>query len=315
MEQAGEAAVGEDATCGLAAGAVVGFVVRVADTENLFAAARARLAVATVNGHPLAECGDFFGEGGGGAGVEAIDPEAEGLLGGGEEAQPVIGAEFLREGGGGELGGVEDLVGVGVADAAEQALVGESALEGAVLAGERGAEGVEIGGEGIEATGIERAKGFFSADEVERSAPLGAGLGEDQRAAGEIEGGEVAAAGELAVRPLPVEAASDHEVKDEPEIVIETEGNPLGETAEFADGAAVDGGERRIDGAQEESAVQADTLKRLVENAGPKGGEVGGDVGEFGHRGQSAWRRSGLARGEGCRQVAGAPRASLLEGS
>jgi hypothetical protein len=44
-----------------------------------------------------------------------------------------------------ELGGVQDLVGVGVADAADEARIGEGALEGAVFRGEGGAEAGEIG--------------------------------------------------------------------------------------------------------------------------------------------------------------------------
>ena len=49
---------------------------------------------------------------------------------------PLFGREFagLREGR--ELGGVEDLVGVGVAYAGEDAWVSEGALEGTVLGGE-----------------------------------------------------------------------------------------------------------------------------------------------------------------------------------
>ena len=50
---------------------------------------------------------------------------------------------------------MEDLVGVGVADAGEDARVGEGSLEGAVFFGQRGAEGCEVGGEDVDAAGVD----------------------------------------------------------------------------------------------------------------------------------------------------------------
>ena len=130
----------------------------------------------------------------------------------------------MREGR--ELGGVEDLVGVGVADAGEDAGVGEGALEGAVLGGEGLLEGFGGEGEDVEAAGVEVGEGGFALDEVEGGAALGAGFGEDEGAVGEVEGGEVVAAAELGWRSRfavelasPVEAAGDHEVEDEEEVV------------------------------------------------------------------------------------------------
>ena len=71
-------------------GAVVGFVVGVADALDGLAAGGAGLAEAAVDGHVFAEGGDFFGEGFGGFGVEAVDPELERVAGGGEEALPLV---------------------------------------------------------------------------------------------------------------------------------------------------------------------------------------------------------------------------------
>ena len=62
-EEAGEAAVGEDFAAGLAGGAVVGFVVGVADALDGCGAAGAGEIEAAVHGHVGAEGGDFFGEG------------------------------------------------------------------------------------------------------------------------------------------------------------------------------------------------------------------------------------------------------------
>ena len=97
----------------------------------------------------------------------------------------------------GESGGVEDLVGVGVADAGEDAGVGEGALEGVIFRRESGAKGLEGEGKDVEAAGIELGESGLALDEVEGGAALGAGFGEDEGAVREVEGGEVVAAAEL----------------------------------------------------------------------------------------------------------------------
>src|ERR1700744_4487195 len=61
-EQAGERAVGEDAAVGLADGAVVGFVVGIADALDGCAAARAGKIEAALHGHLGTEGGDLLGE-------------------------------------------------------------------------------------------------------------------------------------------------------------------------------------------------------------------------------------------------------------
>ena len=59
---------------------------------------------------------------------------------------------------------MQDLVGIGVADAADEARIGERALEGAVLRGERGAKRVEVGGENVDAARIDEPQSLFAAD-------------------------------------------------------------------------------------------------------------------------------------------------------
>jgi len=71
-------------------GAVVGLVVGVADALDGLAAGGAGLAEASVDGHVFAEGCDFFGEGFGGFGVEAVDPELHDVAGGVVEALPLI---------------------------------------------------------------------------------------------------------------------------------------------------------------------------------------------------------------------------------
>ena len=94
-EEAGEATIGENFAVRLAAGAVVGFVVGVADSLNFLAAPGAGLSVTAVRCHPLSECGDLFGEVGCCICAQTVNPEGEGFASGVEEALPLIAGEFV----------------------------------------------------------------------------------------------------------------------------------------------------------------------------------------------------------------------------
>jgi len=153
---------------------------------------------------------------------------------------------------------VEDLVGVGVADAGEDAWVCEGALEGSVLDGECGAEGFEVCGEDIDSAGVDLSCGGFAGEEMEGGSAFGTGFGEDERAVGEVEGGEVVAATEFCAEGTPVEAAGDHEMKDEPEAVVELKNNAFADAVKGADGVAFDFFDAGLDGAEEEGACYAE---------------------------------------------------------
>ena len=177
FEEPGETAVGQDFAAGLAGGAVVGFVVGIADALDRGAADGARLLEAAVDGHFGAEGGYFFGKAGFGFGVEAVDPELHDLARGGEESIPLCWHKFLSQGDGREPGGMQDFVGVGVADAADDARVGEGALEGAVFLGECVAEGCHLRLKNVDAAGVHGLQGLDALDDVERGAAFGASFG------------------------------------------------------------------------------------------------------------------------------------------
>ena len=78
-----------------------------------------------------------------------------------------------------QLRGVQNLVGVGVADAADEARIGEGALECAVLLRQRAAKTGEIRVEKISTPpGSMSCEGLFATHHVERGAALAAGFGE-----------------------------------------------------------------------------------------------------------------------------------------
>ena len=188
--------------------------------------------------------------------AEPIHPQFERFARCRVQAMPLLVGHFLRLKNGRELRGVENFVGVGVADAAEVARIGESALDGVIFGGERGAESGEIGGEDVDAAGVESGEIFFAADDMERRAMFCAGFGEDERAVGEIKCGEHIFAGELCIGRAPVEAAGDHQVKNEPEVAVEADGDAFADAAQVADGAAFGVGERRDRRCGEETACR-----------------------------------------------------------
>jgi len=84
-----------------------------------------------------------------------------------------------------------------------------------------------------------------------------------------------------------MEAAGDHEVQHEPEVLawcgFETDGDAFADASQFAHGAAVHGSEWWIDGTEKEDRTQAHLFEWLIEDARFQRGDVGGDVGEFRH--------------------------------
>ena len=167
-EQAREGAIGQQLAAGLAARAVVGLVVGVADALDGGAADRARLPVAAVHRHVRAKGGHLLGEVVAVVGAQPGDPVGKRRAGRLVQARDLFRRELVGHGERRQARAVQDLVGIGVADAAEQARVGERALERVVLAGERAAERREVDREHLEAARVVRRERVFAPHEVQR---------------------------------------------------------------------------------------------------------------------------------------------------
>jgi hypothetical protein len=282
-EEAGEAAVGEEFAVGLAGGAVVSFVVGVADALDRIAATGAGKFVAAVDGHAFAEGGDFFGEFAGGFGAEASGPVGEAVADRFVKARDFGGGEFLRQGERGELSLPENFVGVGIADAGEEARVGEGAFESVIGGDEVGGKLFERGVENLEAAGVKGTEAGFAVDEVEGGALFGAGFGPEEGAVGKVKGSQAAGWGDFDAARLPVKTTGDHEMEDEPEVVFEAEADAFAEAAKAENFSAEGVGEGRSGGAEEKRAGDADGLESLVKDAGFESFDIDGDVGKFGH--------------------------------
>ena len=194
---------------------------------------------------------------------------------------------------------VQDLVRVRVADAVEQARIGERALHRVVLRREARRERREVRALHVEAAHVERAQRERALHAMQRRAALGAGFGERERPVREVEQRERDAAGRLAARLQPHEAAGDHQVQHEEQVVVEREDEALAEPANRAHGLAVHDLERRHRGAQQERVAQFDPREHLPDDTRLERFAVDLDVGQFGHFSTAGPRRRPGAAGVG----------------
>jgi hypothetical protein len=82
-------------------------------------------------------------------------------------------------------------------------------------------------------------QGLFAAHNVQGRAALGASLGKNQGTVREIERRQSLATGELGSGRAPVQAAGDHQVKDQPKIIFYADRNALADAPQLADNATV----------------------------------------------------------------------------
>ena len=108
-------------------------------------------------------------------------------------------------------------------------------------------------------------------------------LGPEQRAGRKIETGESARRRDLDSKGAPVKTAGDHEMENEPEVVLEADTDAFAEAAEVDDSFPKGAGERRSYGSEEKRADDADSVDGLAENARFERFDVNDDVGEFRH--------------------------------
>ena len=111
---------------------------------------------------------------------------------------------------------MEDLVGVGVADAAEEMRIGQGALERVVLATEDGIELLESRREQLEPARVLRLQGVFAPDQEEGRPCFVPASVSSRLPVREIEGRQVRSCRELDAGRLPVEPSGDHQVQHQP---------------------------------------------------------------------------------------------------
>src|SRR2546428_837407 len=88
-----------------------------------------------------------------------------------------------------------------------------SAIGRVVFRRERGAKGIEIGGEYLDSPGLECTQVLLALKNVQRCAALGTGFGEHQSAMGKIESYQTLTSRQLCPRAPPVQTPCNHQVE------------------------------------------------------------------------------------------------------
>ena len=212
-------------------GAVVRLVVGVDDALHRRAADRARLAEAPCTAISGRNAVTFSGKPSPTSAREPLGPLRAGSTASRRTAaRSAVASSARRQRHGRESRAVQDLVGVGVADAAEQARIGERALQRVILAARaaprtrRGRRRARRGRRGRTRASARSPRTTWS--DARR---LRAGLGEQQRARVELERRERERAGQLRARRVPLQPAGDHQVDHDEQLALERDHDALAE--------------------------------------------------------------------------------------
>src|SRR3989442_1663320 len=106
-----------------------------------------------MDGHSFPEGGHLLRESITRCGAQALHPGGESFARGAEQPLALLVRDLARETERGEAGRMEDLIGVGIADAVEQVGIRQRPLERVRLPGQRRSKLLERRGEYIESTG------------------------------------------------------------------------------------------------------------------------------------------------------------------
>src|SRR5262249_38876352 len=181
--------------------------------------------------------------------------------------------------------GVENLVRVGVADAAEKPRIGQRAFHRVVLARQGLSKLVTRDLKRLDAARIERSERRLALHELHRRALLRSGFGQPQRAVRELKRGEhdFRAQPQLFAARSPTQPAGNHQMNDQKEVRLERQDDPLADAADASDFPTDDRLNRRRHRPQDEWTLNMEPLQRVIHDGGRQRLRVDDDIREFGH--------------------------------
>ena len=186
--------------------------------------------------------------------------------------------QFVGELDGRELCCMQNFIGVGIADAAHDARIGERTLECPVFLSEGGAERVEIACKDVDTAGINRMQRLFAIENVQGCAAFGSSFGYDQRTSGKIKGRKIVAARQFCFWTLPMQATGDHQVKNQPEITLYSDCDAFANAPQFAHHSTLDTLERRLRSPKKKDARQPHSQEWLPDDAWLKRTDISRNV-------------------------------------
>jgi hypothetical protein len=132
------------------------------------------------------------------------------------------------------------------------------------FADERVAKALEIGVKNFQTARIVGAEGVIAANDVERRPLLRTRLGDEQCALRELERRESDLPNGFRTARSPAKPPGDHQMKNEKEIILKREDDPLAKAAKLDNPLPLHGADRHIDRAEEEWAREPHLLERFV---------------------------------------------------
>ena len=120
-----------------------------------------------MNGHILAKRSHLFRKASFRFCAQPVYPELQSFLGRSEQALPFTRFELLRQRDRRQLGSVQDLVRIRIADAAQNPWIGESPLESAVFGGQRITKRAQIAAEDVDSSRVHRLQTLLAADDIQ----------------------------------------------------------------------------------------------------------------------------------------------------
>src|ERR1043166_1569124 len=180
---------------------------------------------------------------------------------------------------------MQNLVGVRVADAAEEPRVGERTLDRVILQAKARGEILECRVEGLESSAAELGESVATANEMQRGAAFRSGFGEREYAGRKLERGEVVATAGFGTFRLPVQSTGDHQMDDDEQLAVRLDRDAFAESLDGDDALADQVGEWWLDGAEQERRLETDLFERLADDPAPERLDVDGDVRQLRHCG------------------------------
>src|SRR3981189_1440208 len=131
---------------------------------------------------------------------------------------------------------MQNLIGVCVANTAEDARISQSPFERTVLGNKRCPKCVKIACKDVNAAGINGTQALFVTENMQGGASLCTSFCKNKRAVGKVKCRETIAARQLSSRWAPVQSTGNHQMKYQPEIVIKPHGNAFADSPQFTHG-------------------------------------------------------------------------------
>ena len=151
---------------------------------------------------------------------------------------------------------MQDLIGIRIADPAEDPGVGERALQRMILSRYRSNEGFRLGLGDLQPPRILIAQPLAPTDDVQGGTFLGPCLGENERAVLELERCEQLTPATPRQLIAPLKATRNHQMEHEPEFPLEPNRNSLTDALEPQHPKSLSVLETRLDRAQQKRVIQ-----------------------------------------------------------